>query len=445
MRVAEASDLYLTQFDGLTQSREGAQPAWLRDVRRQAIARFRSEGFPTVRDEEFRTTPVNVIADAAFEPAFAAPPIAAGATLPASVHEQFTIPGLTTAAEVVFVNGHYAAHLSSIPASLPGGITIASLADVLATNPSLVEPYLNRVISFPTQGFTALNTAFIQDGAVVILPDNAVLEAPVHLVFVSLGSGRPFVAHPRTLIVAGRHSQGRVIESFVGTQGYFTNNVTEIVGAENSRLDHYRVQRESLDAFHVSSLHVRLGRTAVFTSHNLVLGGALVRNDVNATLDAEGIVCTLNGLYLVDGKRLIDNHTTIDHAKPHCESHELYKGVLDDQGRGVFNGKIFVREDAQKTDAKQTNQVLLLSEDAQINTKPQLEIFADDVKCTHGATIGQLAVEQMFYLRARGIGKAEAEAMLIHAFASEVVERIDLEPLRDQLEQFLLARLPIEA
>jgi Fe-S cluster assembly protein SufD len=445
MRVAEASDLYLTQFDGLTQSQQAEQPAWVRDVRRQAIARFRSEGFPTTRDEEFRTTPVSPIADAAFEPAFAAAPIAPGTTLPASVREQFTIPGLTTAADVVFINGQYAAHLSKIPASLPNGIVIASLAEVLAKEPALIEPYLNRVIAFPTQGFTALNTAFIQDGGVVILPDNAVLDAPVHLIYVSLGSARPFVAHPRTLIVGGRHSQGRVIESFVGTHGYFNNVVTEVVGAENSHLNHYRIQRESFDAYHVSSLHVRLGRTAVFTSHNLALGGGLVRNDVNATLDAEGIVCTLNGLYLVDGKRLIDNHTTIDHAKPHCESHELYKGVLDDHGRGVFNGKIFVREDAQKTDAKQTNQVLLLSEDATINTKPQLEIFADDVKCTHGATIGQLAAEQMFYLRARGIGQAEAQAMLIHAFASEIVERIDLEPLRDQLEQFLLARLPIEA
>jgi Fe-S cluster assembly protein SufD len=443
MRVAEAQDLYLAQFDALTQAEDTASmppPVWVRDMRRHAFAHFRKEGFPTTRDEEFRATPVAPITDTAFEPAGASIP----SQLPASIHEHCTIPGLTTAADVVFVNGRFAESLSSI-GTLPKGVRVDSLATVLAKEPGLVEPYLNRVIAFPTQGFTALNTAFVQDGAVVILPDNAVLEAPVHLVYVSLGGSTPFVAHPRTLIVTGRNSQGRVIESFVGSQGYFTNSVTEIVGGENSHLDHYRVQRESLDAYHVSSLHVRLGRSAVFTSHNLVLGGQLVRNDVNATLDAEGIVCTLNGLYLVDGKRLIDNHTTIDHAKPHCESHELYKGVLDDQGRGVFNGKIFVREDAQKTDAKQTNQVLLLSEDATINTKPQLEIFADDVKCTHGATVGQLAADQMFYLRARGIGQAEAQAMLIHAFAADIVERIDLEPLRDQLEQYLQSRLPIDA
>jgi Fe-S cluster assembly protein SufD len=443
MRVAEAQDLYQTQFDGLTQTPEaGNAPVWVRDMRRHAFAHFRKQGFPTLRDEEFRATPVAPITETEFKPA--PDPTGLTVTLPASVRGQFTIPGLTTAADLIFVNGRFAESLSTIRA-LPKGVHVASLAAVLANEPGLVEPYLNKVVAFPTQGFTPLNTAFIEDGAVIILDANAVLERPIHLVYVSLGTPEPFVAHPRTLIVAGRSSQGKVIESFVGTQTYFTNSVTEIIGQDNSHLDHYRIQRESLDAFHVSSLHVKLARSAVFTSHNLALGGQLVRNDVNATLDAEGIVCTLNGLYLVDGKRLIDNHTTIDHAKPHCESHELYKGVLDDNARGVFNGKIFVREDAQKTDAKQTNQVLLLSEDATINTKPQLEIFADDVKCTHGATVGQLAQEQLFYLRARGIGAAEAQAMLIHAFASDIVERIDLEPLRDQLEQYLLSRLPIDA
>jgi Fe-S cluster assembly protein SufD len=442
MRVAEAQDLYQTQFDGLTQAQDAgkAPPAWVRDMRRHAFAHFRSQGFPTLRDEEFRATPVAPITETEFKPA----PASVALTLPASVREQFTIPGLTTAADLIFVNGRFVESHSAIRA-LPKGVRVASLASLLANEPGLVEPYLNRVVAFPTQGFTPLNTAFIEDGAVVIFDNNAVLEQPIHLVYVSLGSADPFVAHPRTLIVAGRNSQGKVIESFVGTQSYFTNSVTEIVAQDNSHLDHYRVQRESLDAYHVSSLHVKLARSAVFTSHNLTLGGQLVRNDVNATLDAEGIVCTLNGLYLVDGKRIIDNHTTIDHAKPHCESHELYKGVIDDHGRGVFNGKIFVREDAQKTDAKQTNQVLLLSEDATINTKPQLEIFADDVKCTHGATVGQLAQEQLFYLRARGIGAAEAQAMLIHAFASDIAERIDIEPLRDQLEQYLMSRLPIDA
>jgi Fe-S cluster assembly protein SufD len=446
MNVAEAQDLYLTQFDQLTRGQAANGPAWLRELRRGAIARFRAQGFPTTRDEEFRSTPVAPIADRTFELARDG---AAVTSLSASVREQFTIPELTTAADLIFVNGRFAPELSSPSTKpLPKGVRVTSLAAALAIEPSLVEPYLGRITKFEMQGFTALNTAFATDGAVVFLPDNAVLTEPIHLVYVSLtDAGQAFVAHPRTLIVAGRSSQGRVIESFVGAgpNTYFTNAVTEILGGENSHLDHYRVQRESLDAYHVASTHMQLARSAVFTSHNLSLGGQLARNDFNAVLDGEGIVCTLNGLYLVDGKRLIDNHTTIDHAKPHCESHELYKGIIDDHGRGVFNGKIFVRQDAQKTDAKQTNQVLLLSEDATINTKPQLEIFADDVKCTHGATVGQLAAEQLFYLRARGIGLPEAQAMLIHAFASDIVERIEIEPLRDQLESYLLSRLPIDA
>ncbi len=255
--------------------------------------------------------------------------------------------------------------------------------------------------------------------------------------------GAPFVAHPRTLIVAGKSSQVRVIETFAGRDVYFTNAVSEIIGGENSHVDHYRVQRESLTAFHVASLNVHLSRSAVFASHNLVLGGQVVRNDVNAVLDAEGIVCTLNGLYLGDGKRHRRQSHDDRSRQAALREPRAVQGHPRRPSRGVFNGKIFVRPDAQKTDAKQTNKVLLLSDDATINTKPQLEIFADDVKCTHGATIGQLSAEQMFYLRARGIGKEEAEAILIHAFASDIVERIEVEPLRDQLESELLARLPM--
>ena len=441
MAVAEAQDLYQTQFDRLDRARSATDPAWLRELRTAALVQFRAERFPTTRDEEFRFTPVAGIADRAFAPAFDGPtPVASVA----DARALFDVPGLT-AHELVFVNGRYAPALSSLR-SLPDGVRVTTLGEALTIDDAFVRSHLNRHIKLPTQGFSALNAAFLHEGAVIVLPDGAIVEDPIHLVFLSnpaWTSAGPFVAHPRTLVVAGRHSQARIIETFAGHDVYFTNAVTEIVGGDNSHVDHYRVQRESLEAFHVSGLHVHLSRSATFSSHNIVFGGGVVRNDVNAVLDAEGIVCTLNGLYLVDGKRLVDNHTAIDHAKPHCESHELYKGILDDAGRGVFNGKIFVRPDAQKTDAKQTNQVLLLSDDATINTKPQLEIFADDVKCTHGATIGQLSADQLFYLRARGIGKAEAQAILIHAFASDIVERIAIEPLRDQLEQVLLSRLPM--
>jgi Fe-S cluster assembly protein SufD len=441
MTVAEAQDLYLTQFDRLTESRGKADPAWLRDLRAGAIGRFKTQRFPSTRDEEFKFTPVSAIADRAFTPTFeSAPKLDASAIT--SLRDSFEIRGLT-ASELVFINGSYSEALSHV-AALPAGVRVSSLAALLATEPALLAPYLSRAIKFETQGFTALNTAFVSDGAVIVLPDNAVVEQPIHIVFATQPGSAATVAHPRTLVVAGRHSQARVIETFVGDGIYFTNAVTEFIGGENSHVEHCRVNRESFEAFHVSSTHVHLSRSAVFASHGITLGGALVRNDVNAVLDGEGIHATVNGLYLVDGQRLVDNHTTIDHAKPHCESHELFKGILDDRGRGVFNGKIFVREDAQKTDAKQTNQILLLSDDATINTKPQLEIWADDVKCTHGATIGQLSKDQLFYLRARGIGEDEARAMLVHAFASDMVERIGIEPLRDQLELFLLSRLPIE-
>jgi Fe-S cluster assembly protein SufD len=269
------------------------------------------------------------------------------------------------------------------------------------------------------------------------------VDVPVHVLYVG-GVGAPAAVHPRTLVIAEDGSACTVVESYAGQAGasYLTNALTEVFCGARSTVSHYRLQRESLAAGHISSTHIRLGRQATFTSENIVFGGAVVRNDVNAVLDAERSVCTLNGLYLADARRLVDNHTAIDHAMPHCESHELYKGMIGGHGRGVFNGKIYVRQDAQKTDAKQTNQVLLLSDDATINTKPQLEIFADDVKCTHGATVGQLDEDALFYLQARGIGRDEARGMLIHAFAEDIIERIELEPVRASLERDLLARLP---
>jgi Fe-S cluster assembly protein SufD len=233
------------------------------------------------------------------------------------------------------------------------------------------------------------------------------------------------------------------VETYVGVgdQPYFTNAVTEIFAGDNAVVDHYKVQEESTQAFHVASLHVHMERSAAFSSHSFALGGRLVRNDVFTILDGEGAECTLNGLYLADGDRLVDNHTTIDHAKPHCPSHEVYKGILGGRARAVFNGKIIVRPDAQKTDAKQTNRALLLTDDAQINTKPQLEIFADDVKCTHGAAIGQLDEDAIFYLQTRGLTFTEARDLLIHAFAGEILERVRIERLRQALEAELYAQL----
>jgi Fe-S cluster assembly protein SufD len=258
----------------------------------------------------------------------------------------------------------------------------------------------------------------------------------------NMAGGAATVSHPRCLIVTGDRSQVRIVETYVGNAGpYFTNAVTEVFVGEGAILDHYKVQQESLAGFHVASMHVHAARSSTFSSHSFSLGGRFVRNDAVATLDGEGAEVTLNGLYLADGDRLVDNHTTIDHARAHCPSHEIYKGILGGKARAIFNGKIIVRPDAQKTDAKQTNRALLLSDDALINTKPQLEIFADDVKCTHGAAIGQLDEDAIFYLRARGLTFAEARDMLIHAFAGEILDRVRIEPLKAALERELYAQL----
>jgi Fe-S cluster assembly protein SufD len=257
---------------------------------------------------------------------------------------------------------------------------------------------------------------------------------------VSEGSGS--VSHPRLLIVAGEASQATVLERYVGQGAAFTNAVAEVWLGPSAVVDHYKLQEEAPDAFHVASMFLHGARGGTFSSHSLTFGGAFVRNDVVATLDGEGIDCTLNGLYVGRGTQLIDNHTTIDHAKPHCDSHEIYKGILADQSRAVFNGKIIVRPDAQKTDAKQTNKALLLSDDANINSKPELEIFANDVKCTHGAAIGQLDDAAMFYLRSRGLGVSESRAMLVHAFAGDILNRLKIQPVREYLEGILTARLP---
>jgi Fe-S cluster assembly protein SufD len=247
------------------------------------------------------------------------------------------------------------------------------------------------------------------------------------------------VSHPRTLILVGEGAQCTIVETYKGTGTYFTNAVTEIVVGDRAVVDHYKVQQESIDAFHIATLQATLGRSAAFTSHSISLGGALVRNDVNATL-AEGSDATLNGLYIVNGTQHVDNHTMIDHTMPHGTSHELYKGILDGKAHAVFNGRIIVRKDAQKTDSKQTNKNLVLSDDAVVDTKPELQIFADDVRCTHGATIGQLDAEALFYLQSRGIGKSQARSLLTYAFAQDVVDRIKVQSLRDSLERILFEK-----
>ena len=351
--------------------------------------------------------------------------------------EPFTWGG-DLGALLVFVNGRCVAASSS-----PSGARVLSLRRALADGIPEVGAHLTRVANGTRHPFTALNTSFLDDGAFVHVPDNTVVGAPIHLLFLSVGAGAATMSHPRILVVLGTNAQATIVESYgaVRAERYFTNTVTEVAAAANATLSHYKLQREHPDSFHVGAMYLRAARDAALTCHSISFGGSIVRNDVMAVLDGEGANCTLNGLYLGDGTRVVDNHTTIDHARPHCDSREVYKGILAGKARAVFNGKIIVRPDAQKTDAKQTNKALLLSEDAQINTKPQLEIFANDVKCTHGAAVGQMDDDAIFYLRARGLGLEAARHMLVRAFAGDVINQMPLEPLRSRVDEELGRRL----
>ncbi|HWK10419.1 MAG TPA: Fe-S cluster assembly protein SufD [Vicinamibacterales bacterium] len=420
-------------FGTALEKRPPVGPRWFEDLRGRAAARFAQLGVPTVRDEEWRFT--NVAPIGAIDFAVAGPISGAADRLTAVSYADAPV-------RLVIVNGRFDATLSRTKA-LPGGVKAGSLASALTEHADVVQRYFGQVADFSSRAFTALNTALVQDGAFVHLADGAAPEHPIHIVYITGTDASRVMAHPRTLVVAGANSQVRIVESYIGanSETYFTNAVSEIFVGENASLDHYKVQQESFDAFHVGSVHVHMARSAAFASHSFALGGKLVRNDAFAILDGEGGDCTLNGLYLADRDRLVDNHTTIDHAKPHCGSHEVYKGILGGTSRAVFNGKIIVRQDAQKTDAKQTNRALLLTDGATINTKPQLEIFADDVKCTHGAAIGQLDDDAIFYLRARGLSYVEARDMLIHAFAGEILNRVRIETLRGALEAELFGQL----
>jgi len=428
-------DFFLAEF-ARSEADHASDPAWLRTVRRKAIGRLSDLGFPTMRDEEWRFTPIAPMLQTSFVPSGA--PLAdpePGAVL--AIAFPYRAPS-----QLVFVNGRYVPSRSTVW-TMPPGVRVGSLAEALAATPDALGFHLARMACYDDQAFRALNTAFLRDGAYIEIPANLVIEEPIHVLFVSSLAAGATAAHPRTLAVVGENSQVRIIESYAGEDHgrYLTNAVTEVALGAGAVVDHSRVQLDGDEAFHIGATHATLGRNASYTSHAVTFGAAISRSDIDVTLAGEGATCTLNGLYLASGRQVVDHHTTIDHARPHGTSHELYKGILGGHARAVFSGKILVRPDAQKTDARQTNRTLLLSDEAQINTKPQLEILANDVKCTHGATVGQMSEDALFYLRARGIGRDEARRLLIHAFASDVLGRIPLETVRAQLDALLAARL----
>jgi Fe-S cluster assembly protein SufD len=438
MPDTQGTEQYLSAFKSCQKNGAGGGPAWLKELRESAIASFGQLGFPTTRDEDWKYTNVDPIVSTIFERGRHSAKDASAIEAEDIFALSFTEPKSN---RLVFINGAYAPELSSLR-ELPRGARVESFADALRADDEVLHDHLSRYVRYRQRSFVALNTAFVEDGALVVVPGGEVIEEPIHLIFVSLGENRPMVTHPRNLIVAGEGSQARIVESHIGSGrvAYFANAVTELVGGEGASIEHCLLQREGDAGFHIGTLEAQLSRQCSLVAHCITLAGLLVRNDAHAVLNGEGSECSLNGLYLVDGKQHVDNHTEIEHCMPRAKSLELYKGILSGSARGVFDGKILVHKDAQKSDARQTNKNLLLSEGAVVNTKPQLEIYADDVKCSHGSTVGQLDRDALFYLRSRGIDFEAAQSLLSYAFASDVIGGVKIASLRDQLNDYLLSK-----
>jgi Fe-S cluster assembly protein SufD len=430
--TTERLSSYLDSFSEFN-ARNEHQPAWLRELREHAFARFCETGFPTTKDEDWRFTNVKTIAQTQFQVAQAMESVDAAAL------RQFRMQG--AACQLVFVNGRYSPALSNI-GSLPKGVQVGSLAQ--AFNSKNVEQHLGRYLNIQRDAFCALNTAYIEDGAYVYVPRRTVVEHPISLLFISIAGDTPQMSHPRNLIVAEEQSEVNIVEDYVsfGTGVFFSNVVSELVAGAGAVVSHHMLEREDRQAYNISTLRTQQGRDANVSSHSMLLGGALVRNNVHPVLAGEGGDCLINGLFVGSGTQHLDNYMLVEHASPHCSSRQFYNGILDERAHGVFHGRIIVHKDAQKTDAKQTNRNLLLSDDAQIDTKPQLEIYADDVKCTHGATIGQVEENALFYLRSRGIDEASARRLLLLAFASECLERIKNREVRDYVANVVRQSLP---
>jgi len=434
--VMAVQDNYVAAFEQFTRSASGRVPHWLTMLREASIARFSELGFPTTSDEQWRHTNVSAIAMTAFELGGSD-----GAAARSEFIEQCAFEG-DTACRLVFVNGRYSAKHSQ-RSTLPAGVVVCDLGEALVEHEQIVRAHFERCAEDSSQVFATLNTAFAEQGGFIFVPRGVAVADPIHLLFVSTGSAGPRMAHPRNLIVVEESGQLTVVETHAGVADgrYFTNTVMDIVAGDNATVDHCKVEHESDQSYHVSDLRIHQQRSSNVTSHVVSIGGKLVRNTIRAVLDGEGCHCTLNGLTMIGGDQHVDNHLWVEHAKPHCNSWEYFKSILDDKSRSVFAGRIHVCKDAQKTNAKQTNMNLLLSDDAVADSKPQLEIFADDVKCTHGATIGQVDPEAIFYLMSRGIGREAARSVLVYAFAGESLDQIKVASLREQLERIVLGRL----
>ncbi len=436
MKNNNTLDQYAEQFSQLESRTSGNSADWLRSARKTALERFLELGFPTTRHEDWRFTNPAPVTSRVFKASRQN-----DVTLSESRLEPYRLKGEETL--LVFVNGRFAKGLSSI-GSLPSEVFCGSIAEAIEAGLPALEQHLGQYAKCDTDAFTALNTAFVEDGAVVVIPKGQVLEEPIHVLFIFTCGEQPTITHPRTLVVAEENSQFKLIEHYTSLNGseYFTNAVTEIVAADNVVANHFKLVCEGEQGYHVGTLQLNQGRSSAVSSYTISFGGALVRNNIGTLLNGEGADCVLDGLYMLDGKQHVDNHLRVDHSSPHCTSREYFKGILRDRSRAVFTGRIIVQPGAQKTDAKQSNMNLLLSDGAQVDTKPQLEIYADDVKCTHGATIGQIDENALFYMRSRGIAEDDARNLLVYAFAHDSLDRITTDSVRNYLETLLIDQLP---
>ena len=433
-RDHSAREQYLSSFKAFEQGLNGKAGTPLHQLRRQAIAQFAAQGFPTNRDEEWRYTSLAPLLQHAFQPA-------QGGTLSPADLTPWLFAG-PESPRLVLVDGRYAPELSS-PGSLPSGVKLLNLEAALQQLPDLVLSCLNHQVDGEHHALAALNTAFLQDGAFLYLPAGIEVEHPIHILFLSTAPAAPAFSSPRLLVITEARSRATLVETCAGPQGrvYLTNALAEVVVGEDAQIEYCKIQQEGDAAFHLDHTRIHESCRSRFTAHTISLGARLSRNQLDTLLDGEGVDSTLNGLYLAGGEQHLDHHTLIEHAQPHCSSHELYKGILGGRSTGVFRGRIHVWPQAQKTDAYQANRNLLLSPEAEIDTRPQLEIYADDVKCSHGATVGQLDEEALFYLRARGLNLTQARALLTQAFAGELLERLSSPALRQHLERLVADKL----
>jgi len=434
LQLIKEENSYDGAFRELLRQQSG-EPAWLRRAREDAFAEFDRVGFPTVREEDWKYTSTAPIARAAFTPSFGS------ATAMNGELRSFTFEEARDS-RLVFVNGIFQRESSSV-SGLPAGVVVVNLAEAV-TRPEYESQLSSHFRGSQDNGFTALNAALFVSGAFLLIPRGVEVTIPIHLLFVSeTANGHTPASFPRVQILAEENSSATIVESYAGmTEGrYLTDAVIDVDVKPGARINHYRIQRESADAFHIATTKAKTGRDSAYETTSINLGGLLARHDIEVKLDDEGSHCAVDGLYLIGAEQHSDTHSLIDHRHPHGTSRQLYKGVLDGKSRAVFNGKVFVRHGAQQTDAQQTNKNLLLSEEARVDTKPQLEIFADDVKCAHGAAVGQLSEDELFYLESRGINPALARNMLTYGFAEEVIERIKIASVRAELNRFVLNRL----